>query len=251
MVSRSSSPEMVASLHDETLRLGVLVADLETMTSADAASFTLQPRGVDLAQVVAAAAAPLEHRFTDHGLGLVLRLGTVSVLGDETRLRQVITNLLTNALKFVPSGGTVTVSTGVVDVWAELEVSDDGPGIPPAQVPHVFERFYRGPMARASGSGIGLAVVAALVTAHGGHVDVISGAQPGATFRVRLPRADATVGADPQPASMSSSDAPASRKTAAPNFIDPSRPAPTLDPGRRHPRFRRGAPAGPTTSGRA
>ena len=184
------SPALFRSLHDETLRLGRLTADLETMTSADSVEFDLHRRPVDLADVVARAGAALSHRFAERQLHLILSTEPAAVSGDEVRLQQVVTNLLTNTLKFVPPGGSVTVSTRTVDGRAELDVHDDGPGISPDDLAHVFERFYRGHQVRTGGSGIGLAVVAALVHAHGGEVTVVNLPDGGTSFRIRLTSMD-------------------------------------------------------------
>jgi two-component system sensor histidine kinase BaeS len=188
------TPALIESLHDETLRLGRLVADLEMMTTADAVTFSMHRVPLDLADVVFSATDALEHRFTEQGLRLQRRLHPAPICGDQVRLVQVVTNLLTNGLKFVPTGGTIDVSTGVQRIsggeWAEVTVRDNGPGIPAEELPKIFDRFYRGQRARAGGSGIGLAVVAALVQAHGGEVDVDSPPGQGAQFRVRLPTSD-------------------------------------------------------------
>ena len=181
---------LFSSLHDETLRLGRLTADLETMTSADSVEFDLHRRPVDLADVVAKAGAALSHRFAEGQLRLILSTEPAAVSGDEVRLQQVVTNLLTNTLKFVPAGGSVTVSTRIVGGRAELDVHDDGPGISPDDLAHVFERFYRGHQVHTGGSGIGLAVVAALVHAHGGEVTVVNLPDGGASFRIRLTSID-------------------------------------------------------------
>jgi two-component system sensor histidine kinase BaeS len=181
------SPAVFTSLHEETLRLGRLTADLETMTSADSVEFDLHRETVDLAEIIARAASGLGHRFEEQRVNLVLRTEAAAVSGDKVRLQQVVTNLLTNAVKFVPAGGSVTVSTRHADGWVELGVDDDGPGIAAADLPHVFERFYRGHEVRTGGSGIGLAVVAALVHAHGGDVSADNCSEGGASFLVRLP----------------------------------------------------------------
>ena len=143
------------------------------------------------------------------------------VLGDEVRLRQVIGNLMSNALSHTPDGTAIDVRIrsgsvdearfpGVPDVArarsaAVLEVTDHGPGLSREQAEHVFERFYRADQARTSGgSGLGLAIVASLVAAHGGAVWVQSAPGAGATFRIALPLApealdagdDADAGAD-------------------------------------------------------
>lgn len=181
------APELFRSLHEETLRLGRLTADLETMTSADSVEFDLHRQPLDLADVVARASAGLSHRFAERQLRLILRTEPAAVSGDEVRLQQVVTNLLTNTVKFVPPGGSVTVSTRTLSGWVELGVHDEGPGISPEDLDHVFERFYRGHKVRTGGSGIGLAVVAALVHAHGGEVTVVNLPDGGASFRIRLP----------------------------------------------------------------
>ena len=181
------TPSLFSSLHEETLRLGRLVADLETMTSTDAVSFTLQRVRVDLPDVVRSVVAGLEQRFTERQLQVALQLAPAAVIGDPTRLAQVVTNLLTNAAKFVPAGGRVDVSTGTSDNQVQLTVRDNGPGIPEGEIPRVFDRYFRGSGARANGSGIGLAVVAALVHAHGGMVEAANAPPGGAAITIRLP----------------------------------------------------------------
>ncbi|MGI8627207.1 MAG: ATP-binding protein, partial [Geodermatophilaceae bacterium] len=164
------TPAVLASLHEETVRLGRLVGDLETMTSADAAAFQLDLRPVPLADVVATTAAAMLDRFTSAGLTLQTDLAPVTVTGDADRLTQILTNLFTNALKFVPSGGRVTVALDRAQGMARLQVSDDGSGIDPEDRAHIFDRFFRGRGPRIGGSGVGMAVVAELVRAHGGRV---------------------------------------------------------------------------------
>ena len=183
------TPALVASLHEETLRLGRLVADLETLTTAEAVSFSLERVPVDVADVVRSVVAGLGPRLTDAGLTLDPRLAPAPVCGDPTRLAQVVTNLLTNAMKFVPAGGRVTLTTDVVADRVRLTVRDDGPGIPDGELPRVFDRYFRGSGAGANGSGVGLAVVAALVQAHGGAVEAANACGGGAVLRVTLPLA--------------------------------------------------------------
>lgn len=179
--------EVIASLHDETLRLSRLIADLETLASADAATFTLDSRPTSLTALVRDLTAARSEEFAEAGLTLHTDLAEVTVEGDPDRLRQIVTNLLTNAAKFVSSGGTVTVAVRSDDHSAELTVADTGPGIARDELPHVFERFFRSRTAGAGGSGIGLAVVAELAKAHGGDISVDSELGRGSTFRVRLP----------------------------------------------------------------
>lgn len=184
----SPDPETLASLHEETLRLGRLVADLETLASADGAPFALERQVVVLAPLVEAAIADFSGPMSNRGLSVSSNLSKVTVFGDPVRLRQVVANLFSNAIKFVPPGGHIRAGLASDGTWASLEVADDGPGITPEDLAHVFERFFRGRGARAGGSGIGLAVVAGLVEAHGGEVAVASEPGEGATFTVRLPQ---------------------------------------------------------------
>jgi two-component system sensor histidine kinase BaeS len=190
------TPALIASLHEETLRLGRLVADLETLTTAEAVSFSLERVPVDVADVVRSVVAGLGPGLTDAGLTLDPRLAPAPVCGDPTRLAQVVSNLLTNAMKFVPAGGRVTVTTDVVADRVRLTVRDDGPGIPDGELPRVFDRYFRGSGAGANGSGVGLAVVAARVQAPGGAVEAANASGGGAVLTVTLPVAGRASGAN-------------------------------------------------------
>jgi two-component system OmpR family sensor kinase len=117
------------------------------------------------------------------------------VIGDEARLRQVLNNLMTNALTHTPDDAAVAVAVSVdaTTRTAVVSVADTGPGLSAEDTERVFERFYRADASRtrsSGGSGLGLSIVAGLVAAHGGHVSVESKAGEGATFRVELPLAD-------------------------------------------------------------
>jgi signal transduction histidine kinase len=183
----------MASLHEEVLRMSRLVEDLETIAQADAARFSLRRAPVDLGHEVATVEDGFRDRFDAGGIEVRSAVEDVVVDGDAVRLRQIVSNLLSNALKFTPAGGRVTVSVVGRDHTAVLEVSDTGPGIPPDEIGRVFDRFYRGPSVRAGGSGIGLAVVRDLVRAHGGEVSVESEPGRGSRFLVVLPRASGSV----------------------------------------------------------
>ena len=184
--------EQLASLRDEVLRLARMVGDLQTLAAADAAALQLTLSRHDLAGIAAGAADSLAGRFEAAGIALEERLTPVDVLADPGRLHQVITNLLTNALKFTPSGGRVTMRAGPAGngLSAVLEVSDTGPGIPADELPRIFDRFWRGRGAgHVSGSGIGLAVAAELARAHGGRLAAHSEPGHGARLTLTLPRA--------------------------------------------------------------
>jgi two-component system sensor histidine kinase BaeS len=183
------TPARLASLHDEVLRLQRVIEDLETLASAQAAGLHLVRTPVDLSEVTMDAVDALRPSFDDAGLTLSTTVVHVVVEGDPDRLRQIVVNLLTNALKYTPRDGTVAVSVTAHDEWAQLTVADDGPGISPDEAPLVFERFWRGANARhVTGSGIGLTIVAELTRAHGGSVSVNSGHGDGAAFIVSLPK---------------------------------------------------------------
>ena len=126
-------------------------------------------------------------RLHDAGITLRTDLADVRVDGDPVRLRQIVTDQLANAVKFVPAHGTVIVRLRREDDWAVLVVEDTGPGSPADDLPHIFDRFFRSRSARADGSGIGLAVAAELTIALGGTLTAESEAGRGATFTTRLP----------------------------------------------------------------
>jgi signal transduction histidine kinase len=186
-----ASPEHIGSLYEEVQRLGRLIEDLETLASAEAAGLRLEKHRVELDAVVRSTTKLLAPRFGAAEVTLELHSGTrLLVSGDERRLGQVVRNLLTNALAFTEAGGRVDVEVAARDGVVCLAVSDTGVGIPADELPHVFERFWRGRGARTtSGSGIGLAVVDELVRAHGGTVSAESHPGRGARFTVELPRA--------------------------------------------------------------
>jgi len=180
--------ETLASLHDEVLRLTRLVGDLETLAAADAASLRLETGPVDLAEVAGAAVAIARGAAADAEIALETSLEPAPVSGDAERLRQVVLNLLSNALRHTPADGRIEVRSAVDGEHAVLEVLDTGSGIAPEDLPHVFERFYRGAgVEESSGSGIGLAVAAELVAAHGGTLEASNRPEGGAAFAVRLP----------------------------------------------------------------
>jgi two-component system, OmpR family, sensor histidine kinase BaeS len=179
------TPDQLASLRDEVLRLARMVGDLQTLAAAEAAALHLTVTRCDLAEIAAAAADSLASRFEAAGVALERQLTPVAVLGDAGRLHQVITNLLTNSLKFTPAGGRVMVHAGPADGNARLQVTDTGIGIAADELPKIFDRFWRGSQAgHVAGSGIGLAVVAELTHAHGGEVTAAS--EPGRGTRITL-----------------------------------------------------------------
>jgi len=182
------TPDQTVSLHEEVLRLGRMVEDLQTLASAEAAALQLTRQPVDLAQIAAEEAEEWDASFATAGVGFTRCLEPAPVLADPGRLHQVITNLLSNALKFTPRGGQVGMSLSRDGGQARLEVSDTGPGISPGDQGHVFDRLWRGPgAAQTAGSGIGLAVAAELARAHEGRIEVASELGRGSRFTLILP----------------------------------------------------------------
>jgi two-component system sensor histidine kinase BaeS len=187
---RPHTPEETLSLHEEAVRLGRMVEDLQTLAAAEAAALRLRLQPCDLAQIAASAADQWTASFQAAGVTFSGELAPAPVRADPGRLHQVITNLLSNALKYTPSGGQVELRVLRTGAHARLEVSDTGPGIDPKDQPHVFDRLWRGAQAaHAAGSGIGLAVAAELVRAHKGTIEVASEPGKGSRFTVILPLA--------------------------------------------------------------
>ena len=183
---------LMERIEREARRMGLLVEDLLMLARLDEQR-PLDRTPVDLLAVAADAVHGARAVAPERTIALEIidGPGTPEVLGDDARLRQVLGNLVTNALTHTPPAAKVTVRVGTVGDDAVLEVADTGPGLDPDERERVFERFYRTDESRtraSGGSGLGLSIVAALVAAHGGAVDVESEKGVGSTFRVRIPR---------------------------------------------------------------
>jgi signal transduction histidine kinase len=198
------TPENLRVIGEEVERLGRLLGQLRTLSELESEDLSVEHEPVDLAEAAAEAAERHGPAFSAKGVALHTDLQAGVVLGDRDRLLQVAGNLLDNALKFTPAGGHVTLAvaateaardgsaplTGPTGTAVALTVSDDGPGIAAADLPFVFDRFYRSKEARATpGAGLGLAVCRALVEAQGGSISVADAPDGGARFTVLLPAA--------------------------------------------------------------
>ena len=187
------TPARLGSLHEEALRLGSLVEQLDALARAEAPVATLDRERVDLARLAAAQLEALAPQLDAKRLEVERRLDPVLADVDRARLGQVLANLLGNALKFTPEGGSIQIVVAQRDDAARIEVADSGPGIPDDELPRVFERFWRGRAGDAvGGRGVGLAVVDDIVRAHGGNVHVTNDPAGGARFVVSLPQSAPT-----------------------------------------------------------
>jgi len=184
--------ETVEVILDNTRHLVRLLNDLLDLARSDAGRLTIKPVPTDAAALVEDAVRTMRAQFDARGQSLALEIepGLPRIAADRDRLRQVLVNLLTNANEYCPEGAGVGVKVTGDGADVEIDVSDDGPGIPEEQLAHIFERFSRGDAGetqRVGGTGLGLAISKSLVELHGGTIGAESTPGEGSTFRVRLP----------------------------------------------------------------
>jgi signal transduction histidine kinase len=190
----------LAIIGDETHKLESLIGDLLDLARLEGGGGTLTIEEVPVRELFGRIADRHGPALRDRGIELVVNVqpSDLTVDGDAQKLEQALQNLATNAIRHTPGGGRLTISAGVRDGQAIFTVRDTGPGIPPEHLPHIFERFYKADAARSamspdgelSGSGLGLSIVQAIVTRHGGTVTVSNAPDGGAIFEIRLPRTD-------------------------------------------------------------
>lgn len=184
--------EHVAAVHEETLLLNRLVSDLRDLALAEAGELRLERSPTAVAEMITQTVEGFQAQASEKGVTLAVELPAElpTVMGDEQRLAQVLHNLLSNGLRHTPMGGTVTVRAARVGDEVQVAVADTGEGIPPEDLPYVFERFYRADRSRArtsGGSGLGLAIAKQIVEAHGGRIWARSWPGAGSTFAFSLP----------------------------------------------------------------
>jgi signal transduction histidine kinase len=192
-------PAYIETLNREAERLVTLIEDLLSISRLDAGTSPPLLARMDLNEMSRALVADRSKLFSERGLSLQLEEGSPSaeVMADENLISQVIGNLLTNAMHYTPTGGSVTLSTsrsGTGD-WIKLSVADTGVGILPEEKEHLFDRFFRGSASREMknpGTGLGLAISQEIVDRHGGRIEVESTPGEGSTITVWLPAAAAT-----------------------------------------------------------
>jgi signal transduction histidine kinase len=189
-----SDPESLDSIENEVDRLTRLVGDLLLLAQAESGKLPLDRRVVELDTLLLEAMQQMRVLARDR---LQMRIGEIDqvlICGDQDRLKQVLVNLIGNAINYTPAGGEVILGLSKEGGQARLIVADTGPGIPAEDLPHVFERFYRGEKSRTrsrdgKGFGLGLSIAYWIVRNHGGRIEVDSGEGKGTTFCVWLPLA--------------------------------------------------------------
>jgi len=187
--------EHIGATLDETRLLARLVDDLRTLSLAEAGELPLIREPVDVAELLADVQTSFSGQAEAAGIDLRVEtdgdLDAMTITADVGRLDQVLGNLVGNALRYTPAGGTITLHAAPMDGGVRIIVSDTGEGIPTEDLPAVFDRFWKGDRSRTHasgvGSGLGLAIVRQLVLAHGGRIEVDSQPGQGTAFMIELP----------------------------------------------------------------
>jgi signal transduction histidine kinase len=184
--------ETVEIILDNCRHLVRLLNDLLDLARSDAGRLTIQPRPTQLAPLIEEVVRTLRAQTdgSEQTLTEKIEPNLPLVEVEPDRIRQILVNLVTNAHEYSPERASIEVTARVADAGVEIDVTDNGPGIPPAQLEHIFERFVRGDAGltqRVGGTGLGLAISKSLVDLHGGTIDVDSEVGRGSTFKVVLP----------------------------------------------------------------
>ncbi|HUA39905.1 MAG TPA: ATP-binding protein [Candidatus Sulfopaludibacter sp.] len=185
--------DRAAILLEEAIRLSKIVEQLFTLSRLDAGEAQADWSRFDLAELAKTTADQMSLLAEDKNIAIVCEANQpMPVEGDQVRLKQVVVNLLDNAIKYTPKNGAIQLRVGAVNGHAVLEVEDNGIGIPREALPHIFERFYRVDQTRSpdsEGAGLGLSIVKSICTAHGAGMEAESTVSKGSRFRVKLPLA--------------------------------------------------------------
>lgn len=186
-----ATPERLKSSHDEVLRITNIVKDLESLAVMEEGNLKLEKSEVSLLELTQQAVKNLDYIIKEKEMEVLIQGNCSNILADSGRMTQVIINLLTNAIKYTPAKGSVTIDFDMNQHEVKMSVIDTGSGISKEDLPYIFERFYRADKSRdrsTGGSGIGLTIVKSIVVAHGGQIEVQSGDGQGCTFIVTLPK---------------------------------------------------------------
>ncbi|NUP39151.1 MAG: HAMP domain-containing protein, partial [Streptomyces sp.] len=191
-------PDLVTSLLGQSRQLQHIIDDLRDLSAAEAGELRLAPEPVQVSELLSATA--MANQATAAAAGVTVTVADTStvadseailVMADPVRARQMVGNLVSNAIRHTPAGGSVTLSARADPETVEIDVADTGTGISADELPHVFDRFWRAEKSRgrqSGGSGLGLAIVRRLTEAHEGTVTAVSTPNVGSTFTLRLPR---------------------------------------------------------------
>lgn len=182
------TPDALQSLHDEASRLTTILDGVDELTRAQTAALQLHQQRVALSALLQGIVSRFERTAQEQQVSILVR-GNQELTAwiDPDRFTQIITNLISNALKAMPQGGTLEIRLSATAQARYIEIIDSGTGIPEELLPHVFERFAKG---KDGGLGLGLAIVKELVAAHGGSITVTSSTGSGTCFRIELPEHD-------------------------------------------------------------
>lgn len=183
--------QRLTSCHEEIVRISKMVGDLEKLVKYESENLTLNQEIFDITELAKRQVQNFESEYLGKRLNLRFSGPQCEVYADKDKISQVLVNLLSNALKYTPEGGAVKMDIRDTNDFTEISVEDNGPGIPPEDLPYIFERFYRADKSRnrmTGGSGIGLTICKAIITAHGGLIDVRSSPGNGTKFTFTIPK---------------------------------------------------------------
>ncbi len=183
--------ERLKSCHEEIMRINRLVGDLEKLAKYESENLVLTKTSFNISELIRHIIHNFENGYASKGIELRFAGADETVIADKDKISQVIVNLLSNALKYTPQGGKVEVTVKGDKDTCEITVKDTGKGIPPEDLPHIFERFYRADKSRnrlTGGAGIGLTITKAIVDAHKGKIHVSSKVDEGSEFIISLPK---------------------------------------------------------------
>jgi len=183
--------DRLQNCYDEAVRLGKLVKDLESLARADYNNLKLEKEQVNLLMIVKKVLDNFETELKNKDMYVSISGFCSDILADKDRISQVVINLLSNSVKYTPHGGNINIGLSETDKYITLSIQDNGIGIPSEELPFIFERFYKADKSRnrkTGGTGIGLAIVKSIVTAHGGTVEAHSVLNEGSCFEVMLPK---------------------------------------------------------------
>ncbi len=186
------TPARLALMQQEVQTLQQLVTDLRTLSLADTGKLALHKEPTSIADLLTQVHNTFVHQATQQEISLIVEAGAdlPDILLDVARMRQVLGNLVSNALRYTPIGGTITLAANMMDDALRITITDTGSGISEADLPHIFNRFYRSDRSRQGEdgeSGLGLAIAKSLVVAHNGNIAVTSPQGKGTTFTISLP----------------------------------------------------------------